>query len=160
MWSPLRAPPHLRTGEFFSEQSTRSPSPGIGVGSGSVGTLAWNLSPVLVAMRGKMKSLGSVMFPIRKALGHSVRVDRSGLTEGIFRNSVDSAGGTRPSRVSTPSSRKVADGWTHPKYLKGHIPKCLISAFSSCSASLRSFRGRPGPRARVGALGLLLEGVE
>lgn len=82
------------------------------------------------------------------------------LTEGVFRNSVDSAGRTRTSRISTRSSKKLPTVEADPKYLKGHIPKCLIGAFSSCSASLRSFRGRPGPRVRLGALGLLFEGVE
>lgn len=35
---------------------------------------------------------------------------------------------------------------THPKYRKGHILKYLMSTFSSFSARLRSFRGRPRPR--------------
>ena len=62
---------HLQSDHLYSEQWIQSPLPGIGVGSGSVGMLAWNWSPVLVAVWKKMNSLRSVVFPIRKASGRS-----------------------------------------------------------------------------------------
>ena len=97
-WIRLRAPPLLWLRQFYFQRTIQLPIPGISVGSGAVGTFAWNLSPVRVAIRGKMKSFGSAICPIRKVVRRPVQV----LTKGIFRNSVGPAGG----RTRHPSAHR------------------------------------------------------
>src|SRR6266542_561348 len=70
------------------------------------------------------------------------------LTKRIFCHSVLAA------RLYESTSKNKTFS-NYPKYRNGHILKCLTGRFSSISASVLSFLGRPRPRA-AGALDLIL----
>lgn len=112
--------------------------------------MAWYFGPTRVAARGKIRSSGSVS-KISKCSARDVLLRAN--THRAYLPQTCTACAPSPS-VPCPLSRRDAvrrRTTTYPKYRKGHILKCLISTFSSFSASTRSFLGRPRPRA-AGAL--------
>lgn len=106
--------------------------------------LTWYLGPTRVAARGKIKSSGSNKMP---ELAGTVVIPHCSHPPSVSSATVYCLyqHHQRPCLNYAPLP--------YPKYLNGHILKCLISSFSSFSASTRSFRGRPLPLG-AGALDL------
>ena len=114
------------------------------------GTFAWYLGPTRDAVRGKIKSSGSIfvvsewLHPLVLCWSYPGYLQRLYIAcERIHRGQI--------------ATSIICSHRTHPKYLKGHILKCLTGKDSSLSARLLSLRGRPRPRAD-GALDLPFTG--